>query len=93
MPRWFWQGHRSISSCRATPSPGLAVARRLEKILAATVKLLSSNPLLGRSLEQLAGKPVVDAEPSWTRADEPDKKQHVQDFGKVEKIVEPAERR
>jgi hypothetical protein len=32
---------------------------------------------------------MIDTEPSRTRADQQDKKEHVQDFRKVEEIVEP----
>jgi len=32
---------------------------------------------------------VIDTELSWAGADQPDKEQHIQDFGKVEEIVEP----
>jgi hypothetical protein len=42
---------------------------------------------------QLAGEPVIDTELSRTRADQPDKEEHIQDFRKVEEIVEPVKRR
>jgi DoxX len=37
-----------------------------------------------------AGEPVIDTEPTRTRADQQNKKEHVQDFLKVEEMVEPA---
>ena len=40
-----------------------------------------------------AGEPVIDTEPPRTSADQPDKEEHVQDFRKVEEIVEPVQRR
>ena len=41
----------------------------------------------------LAGEQVIDAELSRTRANQPDKEEHVQDFRKVEEIIESAKRR
>ena len=34
-------------------------------------------------------EPVVDTEPSRTRADQPDKEEYVQNFRKVKEVVEP----
>ena len=45
-----------------------------------------------RLAQYLAGNPVIDTELSRTGADQPDKEEHVQDFRKVEEIVEPAKR-
>src|SRR4051812_2364775 len=41
----------------------------------------------------LAGEPVINTEPSRTGADQPNKEEQEQDFGKIEQIVEPAKRR
>src|SRR5580692_9209824 len=51
--------------------------------------LLVTACLVDRSHLQLSGEPVIDTEPSRTGADQPDKEEHVQDFRKVKKIVEP----
>ena len=57
-------------------------------IVAAT-SFSSNKRFVDRSAQQLAGEPVIDTELSRTRADQPDKEEHVQDFRKVEEIVEP----
>ena len=42
---------------------------------------------------KLADEPVIDTEHSRTRADQPGKEEHVQDFREIEEIVEPVKRR
>src|SRR5271170_3010187 len=44
-------------------------------------------------LEYLPGEPVIDTEPPRTGADQPDREEHVQDFRKVQEIVDPVKRR
>src|ERR1700733_12400247 len=55
--------------------------------------LLVTACLVDRSHLQLSGEPVIDTELSRTGADQPDKEEHVQDFRKVDGIVEPVKRR
>src|ERR1700736_4414429 len=54
---------------------------------------LAKSCFVDRSSLQLGGEPVIDTELSRTRADQPDKEEHVQDFRKKEEIVEPVKRR
>ena len=59
-----------------------------------TIKPLSATScFVNRSHPQFAGEPVIDTELARTKAEQTDKEEHVQDFRKVEEIVDPVERR
>jgi hypothetical protein len=45
------------------------------------------------SPQELAGEPDINTELSRARTDQPEKEEHVQNFRKVEEIVEPVKRR
>jgi hypothetical protein len=53
----------------------------------------ATSRFVDRSPQQLAGEPVIDTELSRTRADQPDKEENVQNFRKVEEVIEPAKKR
>src|SRR5580658_3963896 len=73
--------------CGMAPSTGISLSRKYAS------RPESREDVVIAPRSKFAGEPVIDTELSRTGADQPDKEEHVQDFRKVEEIVEPVKRR